>query len=88
MADHIQWLREQAGGPMSRDSECIDTCNRLAEIADELEGLRAENTELHNEISFYEALANGDEKANWPHRDGRFRDWLIAKIRTAAGGES
>jgi len=42
MTDHIQWLREQAGGPMSRDPECIDTCNRLAEIADEIERLRGE----------------------------------------------
>jgi len=40
MTDHVQWLREQAGGPMSRNPEHVDTCNRLAEIADELGRLR------------------------------------------------
>ena len=46
MTDHIQWLREQAGGPMSRDPEHVDTCNRLAEIANELERL----AEIANEL--------------------------------------
>lgn len=54
----------------------------------EIERLKFENEQLHHEISYYESLANEDPKTDWPHRDGRYRDWLVEKLKAAraAGG--
>ena len=47
----------------------------------ELRRLRAENETLHHEISYYESLATNEAADDWPHRDGRCRDWLIRRLR-------
>ena len=68
MSDHVQWLREQAGGPMSLNPEHVDTCNRLAAIADELERLRGivRLAEIANELERLRAIVDKLDKT----RDG------------------
>ena len=61
---------------------------QLMEAKRDIELLQSENETLHHEISYYESLANNDPEANWPHRDGRYRDWLMKRIQDAAEGGS
>lgn len=42
--------------------------------------LRSEVERLNDEISYYESLC-GDECQDWPHRDGRYREWLYSRLR-------
>jgi hypothetical protein len=53
---------------------------RLRQQLEKFEELRRERDELNDEISYYEALAD-DEFQDWPHRDGRYREWLYSRLR-------
>ena len=50
-------------------------------LQDRLVKAEALEVELSHEISYYESLVDENDETDWPHRDGRFRDWLQERLK-------
>jgi len=50
-------------------------------VLQRLAAAEALEVELSHEISYYESLVDENDETDWPHRDGRFRDWLQERLK-------
>jgi uncharacterized protein YigA (DUF484 family) len=75
---------------VARQAETLRQANEMIEEQQQqrLAAAEAENEQLHHEISYYESLVDDDNETDWPHRDGRFRDWLQQRLQRLAAAEA